>query len=209
MPSSKIRLLLLCISHHQVGRKLKLSKNWWTIRPKSSRWFSKCHDDSTGLYDGAWPITWVRKGENHFSLISSKWRFFFLFGTISWAKYYSTMFTFFLFFIQFSLIYSDLQNFAAKLMDTTASRLARHFVRNKAFKMAWSFVLSGYRIWKLKVNKLISDALLKDTQHAWEDQWLITDTYDGVIRKEKSNIRVLLILVCNTLKRCVTPYEKS
>ena len=141
--------------------------------------------------------------------ISSKWRFFFLFGTIGWAKYYSTMFTFFLFFIQFSLIYSDLQNFAAKLMDTTASRLARHFVRNKAFNMAWSFVLSGYRIWKLKVNKLISDALLKDTQHAWEDQWLITDTYDGVIRKEKSNIRVLLILVCNTLKRYVTPYEKG
>ena len=105
--------------------------------------------------------------------------------------------------------------FAEKLIDATASRLARHFLGNKE-KMAWSFVLSGYRIWKLKVNKLMSDVLLKDTQHAWVDLWMIaaeirqTDNYyDGVILKGKSNIRVLHIKISNTLKRCVTPYEKG
>ena len=36
--------------------------------------------------------------------------------------------------------------------------------------MARNFVLSGLRIWEWKVNKLMSDALLKDTQHAWVDQ---------------------------------------
>ena len=117
------------------------------------------------------PITWVRKGENHFSLISSKWRFFpfcnYQLGKVLFHYVYL-----------FSLFYSIqsylfwFAEFAEKLIDTTASRLARHILRNKE-KMAWSFVLSGYRIWKLKVNKLMSDALLKDTQHAWVDLWMI------------------------------------
>ena len=135
------------------------------------------------------------------------WRFFFPFYNHQLGKVlFHYVYLFSLYSIQSYLFW--FAEFAEKLIDTTASRLARHFLRNKE-KMAWSFVLSGYRIWNWKVNKLMSDALLKDTQHAWVDQWMITDTYDGVIRKGKSNIRVLLILICNTLKRCVTPYEKG
>ena len=136
------------------------------------------------------------KVKHHFSLISTKWRFFFIFVTIR-AKSYSAMFAFFLF-IQFILIWLFwFAEFAEKLIDTTASRLTEHFVRNKE-KMAWNFVLSGYRIWEWKVNKLMSDALLKDAQHAWVDLWITaaeirrTDNEDGVMLKGKSNIRVFL-----------------
>ena len=65
--------------------------------------------------------------KHHFSLISTKWRFFyFIFVTIR-AKCYSTVFAFFLF-IQFILIWLFwVAEFAKKLIDTTASRLAEHF----------------------------------------------------------------------------------
>ena len=82
--------------------------------------------------------------------------------------------------------------FAGKLIDTTASRLARHFLRNKE-KMAWTFVLSGYVRRVAKRHSTCLRLLLKsDRQHA--------DNKDEVIPKGKSHIRVLLSMVCHAIR---------
>ena len=135
--------------------------------------------------------------------------FFFIFVTIR-AKCYSTVFAFFIF-IQFILIWLFwFAEFAEKLIDTTASRLAEHFwFCKKQGKDGMKFCSVGIpnlgmeseQTYVRRVAKRQSTCLGRSMNDCcWNPTDI--DNEDGVILKGKSNIRVCLL-------RCVTPYEKG
>ena len=97
------------------------------------------------------------------SLISTNWRFFVDFCNYQLGKVlFHHVCLFSLYPIQSYLLW--FAEFADKLIDTTASRLARHFVRNEE-KMAWSFVLSGYVRRVAKGHSTCLRLLLKSDRH--------------------------------------------